>query len=105
MGILSGISAVVSLGSSLFGDEEKGTSRGTRAVRPEVAATFAEMGSLSAEFTARMKDERARSRQKTESQNPIQGMVAAMFDEEEKRLPGFITNNNKSSSFNFKNIA
>ena len=88
MGIFSTIGAAVSLGSSLFGDEEKGTSRGTRAVRPEVAATFAEMGSLSAEFTARMKDERARGRQKTESQDPTAKMVANILSSENKREPG-----------------
>jgi hypothetical protein len=93
MGAMFGPAGVaIGAGADMFlsSDSEGGGGVGatSRQVRPEVAATFAEMGSLSAEFTARMKDERARGRQKTESQDPTAKMVANILSSENDRKPG-----------------
>jgi len=88
-GVAIGAGADMFLSSDSEGGGGGGVGATSRQVRPEVAATFAEMGSLSAEFTARMKDERARGRQKTESQDPTAKMVANIFSLENKREPKF----------------
>ena len=59
-GVAIGAGADMFLSSGSEGGGGGGVGATSRQVRPEVAATFAEMGSLSAEFTARMRDERAR---------------------------------------------
>jgi len=89
VGVAVGAGADMFLSSDSEGGGGGGVGATSRQVRPEVAATFAEMGSLSAEFTARMKDERARGRQKTESQDPTAKMVANIFSLENKREPKF----------------
>ena len=88
VGVAVGAGADMFLSSGSEGGGGGGVGATSRQVRPEVAATFAEMGSLSAEFTARMKDERARGRQKTESQDPTAKMVANILSSENDRKPG-----------------
>jgi len=101
MGMFSGIGAIVSLGSSLFGGKGEGTSGGTKAVRPEVAATFAEMGNLSLKAIQDREGERAKGQAKTKAIDPASQIVLNMIREEEKKDPKF----NAKEYLSFKNLA
>ena len=88
VGVAVGAGADMFLSSGSEGGGGGGVGAASRQVRPEVAATFAEMGSLSAAFTAKRKEERDRGRQKTESQDPTAKMVANILSSENDRKPG-----------------
>ena len=101
MGLFSGIGAIVSLGSSLFGGKGEGTSGGTRAVRPEVAQTFADMSKGSYEDAQIAKNFRAEGQARTKAIDPASQIVLNMIREEEKKDPKF----NAKEYLSFKNLA
>jgi len=89
MGILSGITAVATLGSSLFGSGKE-TASGQPASRGESIASkiFAQATrdtDTSGAFFTAARDER---RQETKAKDPMYGIMARILDAENKREPG-----------------
>ena len=89
MGILSGITAVATLGSSLFGSGKE-TASGQPASRGESIAS-----KIFTQSTQDMKDSgafftagRDRQRQKTKEEDPMYRIMAKILDAENKREPG-----------------
>jgi len=105
MGILSGISMVASLAGGLFADDKE--SSGSSSKGTSIAeAVFGQSGKDMADSKSFFENKRKKQQAETESRDPIHGMVAAIFDKEEKRLPGFITDKSQGQGqgFNFKKI-
>ena len=101
MGLFSGIGAIVSLGSSLFGGKGEGTSGGTRAVRPEVAQTFADMSDLSNKAQRDREGERAEGQARTKAIDPASQIVLNLIRQEKEKDPTF----DAKEHLSFKHLA
>jgi|TARA_R110002124_G_scaffold90100_1_gene230039 hypothetical protein len=87
MGILSGITAVATLGSSLFGSGKESSggspSKGTSTARAVFEAINTDMAASTSFFEKKRTEQRA----ETESRDPTTKIVANILSSENKREP------------------